>query len=77
MRIRQHHYLGVVGYKERLVLIPILKGRRLDPTAQRKRSQVHLVQQNFVKQGLFEREMDIAGTRFQFDAAVRGELILV
>ena len=36
-----------------------------------------LSSKNFVKQGLFEREMDIAGTRFQFDAAVRGELILV
>ena len=54
-----------------------LKDRRLDPAAQRERSQVHLVQQNLVAQGLFDREMDIAGARFQFDAAIRGELILM
>ena len=75
MRVRQHHYLGVVGYSERL--IPTLKDCRLDSAAERERSQVHLVQQNLVKQGLFEREMDVASARFQFDAAVRRELILV
>ena len=74
-RVRQQQHLKAAGYDEWIVLIPTLKS--MDLAAQRKRRQTHLVQQNLVEQGLFEREVNVARARFQFDAAVCGELILM